>query len=375
MSNESNLIVGILGAAPIAKKNVAALRSASSGCNFVAIASRSLEKAQAFVHDYVCNEGEENMIKIFGGDSAYAELIQSDCVSAVYVPLPVSVKKEWIIKALRNKKHVLCEKPVSINNGDYEDLLRIAKEENCFLMDGTMFVHNPRTHQIMDFISEGGLGQVSRINSEFCFTGDDEFFSNNIRTKDGGDPHGCVGDLGWYNVRLAQLVAKANHSARATKVQTTYWNLNSNNVPIDAQGLVFFANDDTNETDMILSFHCSFLHVLQQRVSIVGSKKTLDMNDFVIPREDANVYSLHGQTLTVNEVFSTMSNEYVEVQCNPVQEVLMWRNFSRICAEIEKSNDWTNIEAVTLSEISLENQRIIDGLMESIAQDGKPISL
>ena len=63
MSNESSLRVGILGAARIAKKNVAALRSVSSGCNFVAIASRSLEKAQAFVHDYVCNEGEENMIK------------------------------------------------------------------------------------------------------------------------------------------------------------------------------------------------------------------------------------------------------------------------------------------------------------------------
>ena len=233
MSNESNLRVGILGAARIAKKNVAALRSVSSGCNFVAIASRSLEKAQAFVHDYVCNEGEENMIKIFGGDSAYAELIQSDCVSAVYVPLPVSVKKEWIIKALRNKKHVLCEKPVSINNGDYEDLLRIAKEENCFLK-----IHSSRCPSVASFHTRA-LILVPPISIVKNISPSPQFKFSKINYKWLGDSFGSHQRFNLFDF-LWNVLGKINWPCR--RYQNIIFNTDSNASVFFGHGFIVRSN-------------------------------------------------------------------------------------------------------------------------------------
>lgn len=287
------------------------------------------------------------------------------------------VKKEWIMKALRAKKHVLCEKPVSISASEYEDLLAVAKEAGRYLMDGTMFVHNSRTGNMLDYVSrEAEFGKVTRINSEFTFRGDEDFFANDIRTTKSGDPYGCIGDLGWYCVRFAQLVFRKTGYGTVTRAQTTFWTLNDEGVPIDAQCLVFFnsENAENQNEERVLSFHCSFVHPLHQRVDVVGTKHSLEMMDYVIPREGSSSWCVHGQELTDNDEYSARSINRVEVPCGPVQEVLMWRNFSKHCRAVE-SRGWQDHDANELSAISVQNQKIVDALMESIAEDGKPVSL
>jgi predicted dehydrogenase len=287
------------------------------------------------------------------------------------------IKKDWIMKALKAKKHVLCEKPVSIAASDYEELLAVAKEAGRYIMDGTMFVHNSRTVHLLEYISrEAAFGKVMRINSEFTFRGDEDFFDNDIRTTKNGDPYGCIGDLGWYCVRLAQIVFKKVDCGTVTRAQTTFWELNEEGVPIDAQCMVFFRNEgaDNDIDEQVLSFHCSFIHPLQQRVSIIGTKQSLEMVDYVIPREGSSSWCVHGQDLTVNDEYCVRSSDMVEVPCGSVQEVLMWRNFSKHCRAVERDG-WQAEDANVLSAISLQNQKIVDALMESIEQNGKPIRL
>jgi predicted dehydrogenase len=290
------------------------------------------------------------------------------------------LKKEWVIKALNNKKHVLCEKPVSACVADYEEILNVAKKVNRYVMDGTMFVHNNRTQHFLDYISNHAVfGNVIRINSEFTFRGDEHFFANDIRTTKDGDPYGCIGDLGWYCVRLAQLVFGKVKRGKAVRAQVTYWKMNEQHVPMDAQCLVVFdkeedGDDDNDEEELVLSFHCSFLHPLSQRVSIVGTKQTLEMVDYVVPREGINHWIVHGEDLTRHDTYSVRTSDVMEVPSGPVQEVLMWRNFSRYCREVE-SRGWCNGEAEQLSVMSIENQRIVDALMKSISEDGKPIGI
>jgi predicted dehydrogenase len=287
------------------------------------------------------------------------------------------IKKDWIMKALKAKKHVLCEKPVSIAASDYEELLAVAKEAGRYIMDGTMFVHNSRTGHLLEYISrEAAFGKVMRINSEFTFRGDEDFFDNDIRTTKNGDPYGCIGDLGWYCVRLAQIVFKKVDCGTVTRAQTTFWELNEEGVPIDAQCMVFFRNEgaDNDIDEQVLSFHCSFIHPLQQRVSIIGTKQSLEMVDYVIPREGSSSWCVHGQDLTVNDEYCVRSSDMVEVPCGSVQEVLMWRNFSKHCRAVERDG-WQAEDANVLSAISLQNQKIVDALMESIEQNGKPIRL
>jgi hypothetical protein len=153
--------------------------------------------------------------------------------------------------------------------------------------------------------------------------------------------------------------------------------LNEEGVPIDAQCLVVFQNGenrDSENQEYVLSFHCSFLHPLSQRLSIIGTKQTLEMVDYVIPREGINFWVVHGEDLTVNDTYSIRSSDVMEVPSGPVQEVLMWRNFSKYCREVENYG-WCDGEANQVSITSLENQRIVDALMESISQEGKAVSL
>jgi len=290
-----------------------------------------------------------------------------------------SVKKEWVIKALQGKKHVLCEKPVAITAVEYQEMLTIAKENNRYIMDGTMFVHNNRTHLMLEDISQNDvLGAVTRINSEFTFTGDDNFHKKNIRAKREGDPHGCIGDLGWYCIRLAQVVFKQSKADKAISVQTTNWKLNDEGVPIDATCLVFFneSEDNGSNDNRVLSFHCSFLHSLNQRALVCGTKKSLELNDYVIPKEGVQSWVVNGQSLTVNDTYSVQSIDIKEAPSGPVQEVLMWKNFHIFCRSVEKSG-WADADAdaLNISNMSVDNQKVLDALMESINLGGTAVTL
>lgn len=72
-----------------------------------AIASRSKEKAEAFVKDNAGLAGAT----VF---SSYDELLADKTVDAIYLPLPAGLHIEWVKKAAAAGKHVLCEKPISL---------------------------------------------------------------------------------------------------------------------------------------------------------------------------------------------------------------------------------------------------------------------
>merc|ERR1719498_324015 len=71
-------------------------------------------------------------------------------------------------------------------------------------MDGVMFMHHDRLAKMqMHIWDRQTFGQILRVSSAFSFKGDEKFLNGgDIRTRIDGDPLGCVGDLGWYCVRL-----------------------------------------------------------------------------------------------------------------------------------------------------------------------------
>ncbi len=371
------LRIGILGAARIARKNIAAIQHQVSHCKVTAIASRSLEKAEALKKNHV-TENDHQLVKVFAGATAYDEMLQSDLIDAVYIPLPTCLKKEWVLKAIANEKHVLVEKPVATSVEHYEEMIAAAKEVKKFIMDGTMFVHNTRTHHILDYISqEEKFGSITRINSEFTFRGDDDFFANDIRTNKKGDPYGCIGDLGWYCVRLAQLVFHKVGANKLKSAMVANWKLNEEGVPIDATCLVHFHDDNAEgrDGDRLLSFHCSFIHPLRQRAEICGTKESADISDYVIPKEGPSSFRAHSMKLTQNDTFTVHCGDLIEVPSGPVQEVMMWRNFRKLCKSVEENGWVDDNEASTLTSISSDTQLIMDALMESIRKDGLLVRL
>ena len=185
---------GILGTADIARKNWLAIRNAEN-CTLTAVASRDLERCRRFIADCQQHASFDPPPYAFG---SYEELLASDQVDAVYVPLPTGIRKAWLIHAADVGKHLLSEKPVAATTSDVQEILAACQRNGVQFMDGVMFMHSRRFDQIREVINDGkSIGQIRRIVAQFSFGATPEFFQGNIRAHSGLEPLGCLGDLGW----------------------------------------------------------------------------------------------------------------------------------------------------------------------------------
>ena len=247
---------------------------------------------------------------------------------------------------------------------DYEDMLQVAYETGKFLMDGTMFPHHNRTRDLVACACDDNrVGKVDRIETSFSFLGDDEFFRNDIRTKIDGDPLGCIGDLGWYCIRMALLI----FPTKPITAQVVDSKLTSDGVPLSASCLVHF------EGGRVLSFHCRFSTPLRQSLDICGSKRRINVDDYVLPKKAPLQFSLHAMSLTDNDLITIHDKDVILCETCPVQEVIMWQNFSRFARSVrEGSRRWSGDEAadaIAIAQTSLTNQKVLNALVDSMQSE------
>ena len=103
------------------------------GVECVAVASRDPAKAAQFLKE--CGlDASGDTIKIM----TYEELLASDDIDAVYVPLPTGLHLEWVKKAAAAGKHILMEKPLSLTKGGLNEMWSACSNAGVAVMDGTM---------------------------------------------------------------------------------------------------------------------------------------------------------------------------------------------------------------------------------------------
>ncbi|XP_062083007.1 uncharacterized oxidoreductase At4g09670-like [Humulus lupulus] len=194
MSSEPSIRFGVLGCAEIARKVSRAITLAPNA-ELYAVASRSFDKAKAFAS----SNGFPPHAKIYG---SYDSLLDDSDIDAVYIPLPTSLHLHWAVLAARKKKHILLEKPVALNASEFDTIVEACESSGVQLMDGTMWMHHPRTAAMRDFLSDSNrFGQLKMVNATFTFAAKSDFLKNDIRVKPDLDALGALGDTGWYCVR------------------------------------------------------------------------------------------------------------------------------------------------------------------------------
>jgi predicted dehydrogenase len=152
---DAPLRIGILGAARVAPCALIEPAHRVGGIAVVAVASRSLEKAQAFATSYA-------VPKTF---DSYASLLADEEIDAVYVALPPSLHAEWTMRAFDHGKHVLCEKPMAMHAPQGEEMAARARASGCVLQEA-MHTHFSRVFQRQrDLVRDGTLGRIVRIAS------------------------------------------------------------------------------------------------------------------------------------------------------------------------------------------------------------------
>ena len=183
---------GILGAAKFAHEHMGRAINAADGAVLAALATRNPEKAEPF-------QQFAPDVEVF---SSYDDLLASDTIDAVYIPLPNAMHVECGLKALEAGKPVLIEKPVAMKADEIDALIAKRDETGLFATEAYMIVHHPQWIRAKEIVQSGEIGALRQINCAFSFDNRDP---DNIRNKpeQGG---GALPDIGVYAIGCARFV-------------------------------------------------------------------------------------------------------------------------------------------------------------------------
>ncbi|MFX4227779.1 MAG: Gfo/Idh/MocA family protein [Porticoccaceae bacterium] len=238
---------GILGAAKIAiNKMIPAIHLAKNS-QLTAIASRGQEKATQLARDYA-------LANTF---SSYNELLASDTIDAVYIPLPTGMHTEWVLKALSAGKHVLCEKPIGMSSSDIDRIIDAQKSAGLMVAEAFMVAHHPQWEKMRELIESMAIGRLRYIEGSFSyFNNDPNSYKNNPGLGGGG-----LRDIGVYPLICARLAT--GHDPLRAKA-TLDWDPD---FKIDR-----FARCELDFGEFTLDFYCATQLAKRQCMTFHGEK-------------------------------------------------------------------------------------------------------
>ena len=151
--------VGIIGAGWIAEKAAITLNGMTD-CAAYAIASRSLEKAEAFARQW-------NIPKAYG---SYAELIADADVDLIYVATPHSHHYDVTREALLAGKPCLVEKAFMANLRQASEIVDLARERKVFLAEAIWTRYQPALGIVRQLIADGRIGTPKLITATLGYS-------------------------------------------------------------------------------------------------------------------------------------------------------------------------------------------------------------
>ncbi len=239
---------GILSTAKIGIEKVIPAIQQAKHCSVKSIASRSKEKAKQAAQNL-------DISRAYG---SYKELLADETIDAVYNPLPNHLHVPQTIEALEAGKHVLCEKPLSLNKLEAQELLQKAEAyPNLKVMEAFMYRFHPQWKKAKSLVEEGAIGALKTVNSFFSYYNDD---SENIRNKAGMGGGGLM-DIGCYCISLSRFLFDEEPSNISG-----YWKIDPEfNTDYLASGTLEFSSGTA-------TFSCATQTAPHQQVDIVGTE-------------------------------------------------------------------------------------------------------
>ncbi|GAT75016.1 dehydrogenase [Microbacterium sp. HM58-2] len=191
---------GILATGGIAGAFASDLRTA--GLDLVAVGSRSQESADAFARRF----------DIPRAHASYEALVADPDVDIVYVSTPHPMHHENARLALEAGKHVLVEKPFTLNRAEAEDLRILAAERGLLVMEAMWARYLPHMARIREIVAAGTLGEIRTVSADHTqLLPDDPAHRLNALELGGG----ALLDLGIYPISFVWDVLGAPTSIRA----------------------------------------------------------------------------------------------------------------------------------------------------------------
>lgn len=183
---------GILGCSGIGKSRTIPGLLACENAELYAIAGRNEEKLKAYAEPFAPK-------KLY---TDYQALLDDENVDAVYLPLPNGIHMEWVEKAAKAGKHILCEKPMALTEEQVREMFAAAKANGVLLEEAYAYRHAQLAQKVKEIVDSGAIGRIRYLESKHS-TFDTNRSGIRYQKGNGG---GAVYDVTCYNVSLASYL-------------------------------------------------------------------------------------------------------------------------------------------------------------------------
>jgi predicted dehydrogenase len=320
---------GILSTAKIARDAVMPAIQDAENCVVTAVASRDVTKARALADRFGAPHA-------FG---SYDEMLGSDVIDAVYIPLPTSQHVEWAIKAANAGKHVLVEKPLALKASEIDALIEARDRNRVIVSEAYMVTYAPVWLKVRELLKEGAIGEMKHVQGAFSYFNRDAGNMRNIPELGGG----ALPDIGVYPTIATRFAT----GAEPERVQAV--------VRRDPDfGTDIYASVKADFGTFELSFYIATQMANRQVMVFHGTEGYIEVKSpFNADRYGAEEIELSNQKHNVSQIFRFPDS----------------RQYRRQAEAFAKAVAGEPSEIVTL-ESSVKSQRFIDAIYRAGEHDG-----
>lgn len=251
----------LIGAGSIAAEMAEALKEL--GVGVYAVCASRYESAEAFARTHgvphACQSCEE--------------MLEDSDIDIVYVATPHNLHYDYIKKALLAGKHVLCEKSITVDGDQLEELVELAADRHLILQEAMTIYHMPLYRKLRELTESGAIGDVKMVQVNFgsCkeYDVNNRFFNKDLAG-------GALLDIGVYATAFARSFLKEKPEEVLTTVK--YFETG-----VDEQSGIILKNSQDQMAVMALTMRAK----QPKRGVIAGEKGYIEVDNY--PRADRAV--------------------------------------------------------------------------------------
>ena len=185
---------GIIGLGSMGNVFANAIREVKNS-KLVAVASKSNSKLETFSNNFGIKS--KNKFKV------YEDLLNLQEIDAVYISTLNNTHVDLILDSIRNKKKILCEKPIGLNLEQANLALKGIKNSNIPFYEAIAYRSHPQTKHLLELIYNNVIGEIYKIEASFGFKIKRIKKDSRLFNKDYGG--GAILDLGCYPISFFNL--------------------------------------------------------------------------------------------------------------------------------------------------------------------------
>ena len=275
---------GIIGPGRIAKKFASAVWKIPSA-SIYAVASRS-------------SNNPEQLKKTFHAEkyySSYEELAADTEVDAIYIATPHRFHYENTRLCLDADKAVLCEKPLTINAKQADELFRLSKLKKIFLMEALWTRFLPIYEQVRQWMDAGEIGIIRNAESSFGYIAPRDAQDRLLNLQLAG---GVLLDIGVYNTALMQWVFR-----KPIQTITAVGQIGETGIDETVSAIMSYENG------AFAQFTCSFQAHMLNQIVITGTNGIIIVHPNFWEASQASLIK-NGKTKTVKRQLEINGFEY-----------------------------------------------------------------